>query len=773
MNAKWMRALSVAVVVALTSTSLVSTAQAQASRLTRTQVEQLLVEARAAIADGNFDRADLLLNKAEASSPRYSLFHLGPTPALVRRELEKAQGNAPPQATKDPFANVAAAGRNQAPRPMDAPLPMDAPSDPFAQRMTALPPGPVGQPIPPTSRDEMSPPVVPALHSHPVGLEDRSVTPAGANPGIAGESQELMPALLPPSQAGSYGTQPVADAAPQNSGASNNDKARVLSLLREARQALVAGDVEQADEAARLATSIGVPESAFLPHEDRPSLLVWDLQRARTSAKAQGAPAARPVAAAALNAPAAAEDRYASQTQLLAEQGTARTLPATTLPTSGNSLPGNNRLAALPEPLDLPPENYEAAQTPLPSSAPAPIAQQVPIAQQSPASYPRIAQAPQSPQAPPAEAVRSQSEAATLLQEGEYALERKDPKTAAALFGQAYVMREELDPAQQVRLQSHMQRLAAENAPAVPAALPTPPQTAGRTSGSSLIDATAADEQTRARQYSAEVGKKQSEARRLRETKPQAAVKLLQETRQQVADSNLSEDYRTQLMRRIDITLDETEKYIKDHSAELVLDEENAAVLAEVERSREVRIKVQEKIAELVNEFNRLRDEQRYPEMEIVARRLIEVAPDEPVAQQVWENSKFIRRTIMNEQVEELREQGNWQMLHDVETSSYANVGDANPMIYDKKKWEEFVKDRKSGERETRRTEREIEIERKLKTPVLLKYEETPLSEVVDGLSELAGINIHLDPRGLSQEGVESSTLITINLSREISSTLR
>lgn len=52
---------------------------------------------------------------------------------------------------------------------------------------------------------------------------------------------------------------------------------------------------------------------------------------------------------------------------------------------------------------------------------------------------------------------------------------------------------------------------------------------------------------------------------------------------------------------------------------------------------------------------------------------------------------------------------------------------------------------------------------------MLLKYEETPLSEVVDGLSELAGINIHLDPRGLSQEGVESSTLITINLSREIS----
>ena len=34
------------------------------------------------------------------------------------------------------------------------------------------------------------------------------------------------------------------------------------------------------------------------------------------------------------------------------------------------------------------------------------------------------------------------------------------------------------------------------------------------------------------------------------------------------------------------------------------------------------------------------------------------------------------------------------------------------------------VKDRKSGDRETRRTERELEIERRLKTPVLLALRE-------------------------------------------------
>ena len=267
------------------------------------------------------------------------------------------------------------------------------------------------------------------------------------------------------------------------------------------------------------------------------------------------------------------------------------------------------RFAQLPEPLDLPPEGYEATQNDLPSSAATPTA---PLPAASVGSQ-------QPPLPPPAAAVQAESEAAGLLKAGEVALQRQDPKSAAALFGQAYVLRDELDRDQQIRLQSHLQKLAAVNAPAV---LPTPPQTAGRMSGSALLDATAEDEQTRAKQMSAEVGKKQSEARRMRESKPKDALKLLQDTRQQVADSQLSDEYRNQLIRRIDITLDETEKYIKDHHAEIELDQENKAVLDEIERSREVKVKVQEKVAELVDEFNRLRDEQRYAEMEIVAHRL-------------------------------------------------------------------------------------------------------------------------------------------------------
>jgi general secretion pathway protein D len=156
--------------------------------------------------------------------------------------------------------------------------------------------------------------------------------------------------------------------------------------------------------------------------------------------------------------------------------------------------------------------------------------------------------------------------------------------------------------------------------------------------------------------------------------------------------------------------------------------------------------------------------------MEIIARRLIELAPEDPVAQQTWQNAKFIRREMINRQLAGGKEESVWEQLNAVEQSSLNPVAaDGHELEFNQRHWDQFVKGRKgSKELIERRTERELEIERRLKTPVLLKYQETPLSEVVEGLSELTGVNIHLDPRGLSQEGVNSDTPVTINLSKEV-----
>ena len=72
------------------------------------------------------------------------------------------------------------------------------------------------------------------------------------------------------------------------------------------------------------------------------------------------------------------------------------------------------------------------------------------------------------------------------------------------------------------------------------------------------------------------------------------------------------------------------------------------------------------------------------------------------------------------------------------------------------------------AERRARRSERELEIERNLKTPVSLKYRNRPLNEVIDQLGKLAGVNVHLDDKGLDEEGVPRDTPVTIDLTNDI-----
>jgi general secretion pathway protein D len=132
--------------------------------------------------------------------------------------------------------------------------------------------------------------------------------------------------------------------------------------------------------------------------------------------------------------------------------------------------------------------------------------------------------------------------------------------------------------------------------------------------------------------------------------------------------------------------------------------------------------------------------------------------------------AKFIRREMMNRDVANQREATNWLSWHDVEKSAINPVAESGmEMVFDQKTWD-LLKDRKSSqELLERRTERELEIERRLRTPVMLRYQETPLRDVVDDLSELTGVNIHIDPRGLTQEGYTSDTPVTINLTKEVS----
>jgi general secretion pathway protein D len=356
------------------------------------------------------------------------------------------------------------------------------------------------------------------------------------------------------------------------------------------------------------------------------------------------------------------------------------------------------------------------------------------------------------------EATPLPGDAAQMLEAGEQALRAGDRESALQSFKAAYQNLNQLDVLSQQRLQGHLQMLSTR-APKEAIAAPE----------GGLIDSAAEGQSVLARQLSADVYKRQSEAEKLRTTDPKQSLKLLEESRAQVEESQLSQELKSQLLRRIELTTNATNKYIEDHKAELDLEATNREILGEVNREQAVNLEVQQKMAQMVDEFNKLVDEQRYAEAEVVANRLYEMAPGEIVAQQVNLQAKFIRRERWSDDIRAQAENGRANAVLDLRQENATALDDMNTDYGFGSNWADIAKGRKAPGLGGDRSIKELEIEQKLKTPVLPKYNETPLTKVVEGLSQLAGVNIHLDPRGLSQEGIRSDTPITLNLPQEIS----
>lgn len=488
-------------------------------------------------------------------------------------------------------------------------------------------------------------------------------------------------------------------------------KAQAAGLIVQARQALAAGKTAEAEALATKLNELKVPDSAFGPGEDKPAQLAWDLQKARYAAQTSGnvvtAGGAMP-----LGSP-----KMAAQAGYVPEQDTTKNTPAAAYGQSNQY-----GQSALPQPSQL-----------------------------------RFAQLP-APEALPATSPNSAS-GLELLKQGEDALRAQDLSKAAELFRAASQRRADLDPVAQARLDEHLQMLPASSGGSSPPGEPTDDLMAGADEAQQVL----------ARQLLADIGQKQVDAKQLREKSPKEALAMLQATMTEIEKSNLPEATREQFARRVTNSINETEKYILDNKAQIELDEANAAVIAEVERTRAMRLKMQDSIASLVDQFNKkFYEEHAYAEAELIAKRLHEMAPNDPVAQQVWLNAKFLRREMEMRDIRERREESNYNIMAQVDDSSISPLQGGESIAYSKD-WTDYANRKSLKEVGRRRSEREIQIEQKLTTPVQLKYENRPLAEVIDGLSQMTGVNIHLDPRGLNQEGVSTDTPVSINLTNEIS----
>ena len=342
-----------------------------------------------------------------------------------------------------------------------------------------------------------------------------------------------------------------------------------------------------------------------------------------------------------------------------------------------------------------------------------------------------------------------------LFDQGLTSLRDGDKEKALHFFREAYNYRSQLDPPTLQRLQEHLQLLSVRSAPNQP----------GR-GGPETIET---PQQKLARQLSQEVARRQYDARKMLEADPKRAHDLLKQTQKLVSEAELDPPAKQSLLARIDRGVVEVENYLKDHQFELDLVSQNNEVMREVERRKAQRLEIDDKLKAKVEEFNKLLKEGRYAEAEVLAKRAAELDPKNVAVVIMNEKARFVREFMTARGIQDAKRTEFVRAMNDVEGSAIPFTDEFKfPNIED---WEALTKSRAKFGKDGRLrfTERERAIEEKLKSPVLCQFKDQPIGLVIQELGKMAGINVHLDSRGLEDLGVSADQKVTLNLSQEVS----
>ena len=352
--------------------------------------------------------------------------------------------------------------------------------------------------------------------------------------------------------------------------------------------------------------------------------------------------------------------------------------------------------------------------------------------------------------------------AVSLIAEGERALTKQDFDRAEELFLEAWRYESTLDPDSRQRLQDLLQMVRSGNLP-VASRGPAPADGKGPAEPGRLSNV----DKDKVRRLLADISRQQVAINSVREEDPMLAWDKLKKLKQTVAEADVDESSRSRLLSRVDRAMRDMESYIETNRGRIENDARNKALLAEIKRIRQQRERNEIQLAGLVEEFNNLVDQQRFPEAGLIAKRAAEIDPNNPVVTSMtWKAN--VARQLANQYANSQRYNERMaDALNDVDpTPMRGNI--EFPAAFE---WEELTKRRKEGLADARRdfNESEMEIQRALKQKVDVYFDDEPLSSVLEKLSEVAGINMFLDPSGLTAEGVTSDTVVSIKLPNPVS----
>ncbi len=254
------------------------------------------------------------------------------------------------------------------------------------------------------------------------------------------------------------------------------------------------------------------------------------------------------------------------------------------------------------------------------------------------------------------------------------------------------------------------------------------------------------------------------QADRMKEKKPTEALELIDRTLANVSDADLTEKQLTPLVRQLKVARSEIEASKNLKAPLLALEARNKEVKALIKKERQKKVRVEQEMADMVEEFNTFFKQRRYAEAEVVAKKAKELDPENPVTVTMFWKARFARRIARNEELVDAKEDGFIRQLDNVEWAAVP-FDDSKPYQLPKN-WAELSKKRagRYGADNRIRTEKEKQIEKSLSRPISLHFTNAPLNEVIKHIATSAGIDVVVDNVGLGEEGVPPDQEISIDV---------
>lgn len=253
-------------------------------------------------------------------------------------------------------------------------------------------------------------------------------------------------------------------------------------------------------------------------------------------------------------------------------------------------------------------------------------------------------------------------------------------------------------------------------------------------------------------------------AQSMKDTDVDEGLRILDTTLADIQSAGLTENDAQSLTNHVTRQRGDLESYREQRAPMLDLDERNASVRADIERSIKHQIRIEQEVADLVQEYNDLENQRRYPEAVLVAQKAYDLNPNLPETVAILTKAKLARQIAFNDDVRARQAQGNLDQLNDIE-SSLAGPRDTN-MFPDVRKWLD-LKGRRAGYGYgggRKLTESELRIQESLRSQVSLHFHDVALTEIISHIANTHQINIVLDRKAIESQGHLTNQTVSIDV---------